>query len=290
MRDRAAGGERRATVVRDGGGFDDSGRFVDVWRYRDLVRAFARRDLAVRYRASAIGWGWSLIEPIVTLVFLSIVFLVIFRMQAPPMGNGRTGSYAAFLFCGLVGWHLFATMQTLAIDTLRSTGPLFAKAAFPGWAPVVGAQLVQVVQIVAEFAILVGFLLVLGNVGWTWLLAIPVLIGLALLSMGVSLVVGVASGYAGDVREIVVTVLGVLYFATPVLYPMEMARGTSRVLGLLVAANPLSWYLEGLHATLYSLVAPPWWFLGALVAVGVGALWAGLRVFSRLSRDLVDDL
>lgn len=261
-----------------------------VWRQRDLVVAFARRDLAVRYRSSVMGWVWSLLQPLATVAFFSAVFLVLFRVEAPPLGNGSGSSFAAFLFCGLVTWNLFAGLQTLSIDTLRSCGPLFSKAAFPGWAPVFGAQAVQTLQVLVEFVVLMGFLLLLGNVGWTWLLALPIIAGLVMFGMGVGLVVGALSGYMGDVREFVVTALGILYFATPVLYPMTMVQDASPSLAFLIACNPLSWYVQSMHDVMYSLTVPPAWMPGALLLVGIATLWLGLTAFTRLSRDLADRL
>lgn len=271
-------------------GAADGVRAADLWRRRDLVLAFARRDIAVRFRGSVLGWTWSLLLPLATVAFFSVVFLVLFRVEAPPLGSGQGSSYAAFLFCGLVGWNLFAGLQTRSIDTLRSCAPLFGKSSFPAWTPVVGSQLMATLQTLAEFAVLAAFLLVLRNVGWTWLLAVPIMLGLALFSMGVGLVVGALSGFAGDVREIVVTVLGILYFATPVLYPVSMVEGVHHRLALLVMANPLAWYLESLRSAMYSLVAPPGWAVGGLLLLGVVVCWLGLKAFVRLSRDLADQL
>jgi ABC-type polysaccharide/polyol phosphate export permease len=260
-----------------------------VFERRDLVWAFARRDLSVRYRSSALGWLWSHVQPVANLVFFSVVFLVIFKVQAPPLGRGDGGSsYPAFLLCGLVAWNLFAGLQRLSIDTLRSCASLLGKVSFPGWAPVVGAQLVQTLQVLMEFAVLALFLILLGNVGWTWLLAIPILGGTVLFGMGIGLMVSVFNAHVGDVREVVATVLTVLYFATPVLYPMSMVKGGNPLLTLVVVTNPLSWYVQATHDVMYSLVAPPALVTFGLLAGGVATLWLGLAIFARSSRDLVE--
>lgn len=268
----------------------DRAVLVQLWRYRSLILAFAKRDIAGRYRSSVLGWLWSLVEPLATLAFFSIVFMAVFNVQAPPLGNGQGSSYPAFLFCGLIAWHLFAGLQELSITTLHSCASLMGKIAFPAWAPVIGAQLVQTAQVLMELVALSLLLVLLGNVGWTWLLAVPIVVGLVLFGMGVGLVMAVLSSYFGDVKEIVRTVLTIAYFATPVLYPISMIDGLNPLAAAVILVNPMSWYVQSMHDVLYSLVAPPGWLIATLLLGGAAVFWAGLGVFSRLSRDLVDRL
>lgn len=260
----------------------------EIIRRRGLVWAFAQRDLSVRYRSSALGWLWSLAQPLATLVFFSIVFTVIFRVDAPPLGNGQGQSYPAFLMCGIATWNLFASLQLLSITTLRSCAGLVSKVAFPGWAPVMGAQLVQALQVLMEFVVVIALFLLLGNIGWTWLLAIPILLGTLLFAMGVGLMLSILSAHVGDAREFVTTGLFVLYFATPVLYPISMVEGQNPLFKVVLALNPMSWYVQGMHDVMYSLVTPPLWLLVALVAGGALTLAVGFRVFVRSSHSLAE--
>ena len=77
-----------------------------LYQQRALVRAFASRDISTRYRTSSLGWAWSLVQPLVTLLVYAAVFSLVFRIQAPPLGADpdRT-SFAAFLFTGMVTWN-----------------------------------------------------------------------------------------------------------------------------------------------------------------------------------------
>ncbi len=70
----------------------------DFWSYRTLIWNFARRDLKTRYRGTFLGWIWSLVLPLATLMVYTVVFSVVFRAQPPPFGNGRTGIYSVWLF------------------------------------------------------------------------------------------------------------------------------------------------------------------------------------------------
>ncbi len=259
-----------------------------VYQSRSLVWAFMRRDVSVRYRTSVLGWLWSLAQPLATLLLFFVVFYYIFHAQAPPLGNGRGSSYPIFIFCGLVTWNLFAGMQPVSITTMESCAELLGKVHFPGWAPVLGAQLVQALQILLEFVVLLLVLLCIGNVSWTWLLAIPILLGTVLFAMGIGLLISALSAHFGDVKEGVTTALLLLYFATPIMYPISMLHGRNAALSFVVHANPMSWYVNGVHNVLYSLVAPSVPVLIGLLAAGALTFWTGLVVFDRASRDLVE--
>ncbi len=257
-----------------------------LYRQRTLIAAFANRDFATRYRASVLGWAWSLIQPLITLIVYAAVFSVVFKIKPPPLGNGEGGSYAAFLFTGLVTWNLFSGLLTLSMTQLKSNGELLKKVQFPAWTPILGASVVQLVQVVLELLVLIAMLGVLRNVSWTWLLAVPILLGTALFAQGVGLMLSILNAHFGDVMYIVAVVLGALYFLTPVLYPMSQIEGQSELIGWVIRVNPMSWYVEAMHDAMYSLVAPPAWLLVALLAGGFAVFWLGLRVFDRKSEDI----
>ena len=254
-------------------------------RQHALIWAFANRDFATRYRSSVLGWSWSLVQPLAILLIYAAVFSLVFRVKAPPMGNGET-SYAAFLFTGMVTWNLFASLLTLSMTQLKSNGELLKKVQFPAWAPVLGASIVQLIQVVLELVVLIAMFLFLGNVGWTWVLAIPILIGTALFAQGVGLMLSIMNARFGDVMYIVAVALGALYFLTPVLYPMSLVESSSESLALIVKCNPMSWYVQAMHDAMYGLTAPSGIEIAALLVGGFLTFWAGFAIFNRYSEDI----
>jgi ABC-type polysaccharide/polyol phosphate export permease len=259
---------------------------TDLYSQRALVWAFANRDFATRYRASVLGWAWSLIQPLATLIVFAAVFSIVFRIQAPPLGNGNGSSYAAFLFTGLVTWNLFSGLLNLSMTQLKSNGELLKKVQFPAWTPVLGASIVQLVQVLLELLVLVVMFLWLRNVGWTWILAIPILVGCGLFAQGIGLVLSIVNARFGDVQYIVAVVLGALYFLTPVLYPISMLDGQNPLFGLVIKLNPMSWYVQSMHDVMYTLVSPPWWVIVSLLVGGFLTFWAGFAIFNRWSEDI----
>ena len=259
---------------------------TDLWARRALIGAFATRDLATRYRSSALGWVWSLLQPLATLVVFAAVFSLVFKVQPPELGNGEPGNYAAFLFTGLVTWNLFTGLVNLSMTQLKSNGELLRKVQFPAWAPVIGASLVQLIQVGLELLVLIVMLAVLGNAGFTWLLAIPVLLGLALFAQGIGLVLSIANARYGDVQHIVTVVLGALYFATPILYPLALLGDQASVLRTIVEANPITWFVTAMHEAMYTLDGPSLLQAGGLLALGAAVFVIGLAIFDRASEDI----
>src|SRR4051794_34471904 len=96
----------------------------DLISRRGLVWAFAQRDFRTRYRTSAIGWAWSLLQPLANLAVYGVVFSIVFVTKAPELGNGRDAVFALFLFTGLVIWGLFSALMNLSMTSLRESGPL----------------------------------------------------------------------------------------------------------------------------------------------------------------------
>ena len=259
----------------------------DLYRRRALIKAFADRDFATRYRASVLGWAWSLLQPLATLLVYAAVFSLVFRIKAPPLGaDPDRSSFAAFLFTGMVTWNLFSGIVLLSMTQLKSNGELLKKVQFPAWAPILGATVVQLVQVVLEIIVLMGMFIWQRNVGITWLLAIPILLGTALFAQGIGLMLSMANARYGDVQQIVLVVLGALYFLTPILYPLSLVQETADWLAVIVQSNPMSWYVEAMHSVMYALEAPQWWLIPSLLALGFAVFWAGLAVFNRTSEDI----
>lgn len=259
----------------------------DLWQRRALIWAFAQRDFATRYRSSLLGWFWSLLQPLATLLVYAAVFSLVFRIQAPPLGaDPERTSFAAFLFTGMVTWNLFSSVVMLSMTQLKSNGELLKKVQFPAWAPILGSSIVQLVQVALEIIVLIGMFVWQRNVGITWLLAIPILIATALFAQGIGLMLSMANARYGDVQYIVTVVLGALYFLTPILYPLSLVEDTASWLAVIVQANPMSWFVEAMHDVMYSLVTPEWWVVPALLVVGFLTFWIGFKVFERSSEDI----
>lgn len=256
-----------------------------IRKHRGLIWAFAQRDFRTRYRSSVLGWTWSLLQPLFQLTVYGIVFSLVFRVSVPEMGSGDT-VYVLFLFTGMVGFNLFAGVLNLSMNALRASADLLRKVSFPAYAPVLGSALVQLIQVAMETAVLLAGFLVFGNVGASWLAAPVLLLGLVLFAQGIGLVLATANARFGDVAYIVGVVLSALYFLTPVLYPASAVPDEYPLLRDFVSHQPLAWYVEGLHQSLYALEWPGLVLLSGSLLAGVVVFLGGLWVFERTTEDI----
>ena len=113
-------------------------QLTEIWTYRGLVGNFAQRELRGKYKGSALGWFWSLLNPLATLGVYALVFGVFLKFSPPVAGNGELQNFAVYLFTGLVAWNFFHAVVTGSIGALAASGPLLKKIWFPPFAPVIG--------------------------------------------------------------------------------------------------------------------------------------------------------
>ena len=83
---------------------------TDIWGYRGLIANLTSREVKIKYKRSALGWLWSLINPAATLAIYTIVFSTVLRVDPPVAGDGHTKSFALFLFAALVPWGFFSNV------------------------------------------------------------------------------------------------------------------------------------------------------------------------------------
>jgi ABC-type polysaccharide/polyol phosphate export permease len=259
-----------------------------LWTYRSLVWSFAQRDLKSRFKGTALGWIWSLAFPMATLFTYTVVFAVIFKSVPPALGNGQPGSFPVWLFSGLVPWSFFLVSINVAIPTLLANGGLLQKVYFPSFAPVIGAVLAILVQSLIETGILLAALLLLGNVGPTWLLYPEWLVLFVVFVNSVALSLSIVNVYFRDVAHLVNVALQLLFFLTPIIYTAEAVPESWHGIPLraLVMANPIAQFIEALRAVLYGLTVPTWanW-LGMLAWTGI-ALAVCIGVYRRWGLDI----
>jgi ABC-type polysaccharide/polyol phosphate export permease len=263
---------------------------AQVWSYRTLIANLAQRDLKARYKKSFLGWLWSLINPATTLAIYTVVFGLILGAQAPIAGTGRLESFALYLFCGLVAWNFFSGTINICIASFQSAGGLLTRTYFPPECPMVAGLVTVAIQAVLELLILFGFMIVLGNVSWTFVMVVPIFMLLACLSFGVGLVLGLGNIRYRDVSYLVGIGLQVLFYLTPIVYTVELATSKSAVLGRILQANPLTSFVYGIRQSVYSLDLPTtsnWLMMGASATV---SLVVGWWIFGRYAPSVIEEL
>jgi ABC-type polysaccharide/polyol phosphate export permease len=261
-----------------------------IWDHRPLVANFAQRELKARYRRSLLGWLWSLINPLTTILVYSLVFSVIFRAEPPEAGDG-SAFFSLYLFSGLVVWNLFSTMINGPMDWLGGVADLLRKIRFPADAAIFGGAVSAIVQTLIEAAILLAIMLAIGN-GSLAMLAMPyVLVCTMLAGLGVGFFVSIANAHFRDVRYLVGVVLSVVFFLVPIVYPPSIVpeRHWGLPLRDLIELNPVVQFIDaGRDASYFGEIH--WARLGVIGLISVSVFFAGWSYFVRKSVDISEEL
>ncbi|WP_196073198.1 ABC transporter permease [Nakamurella alba] len=256
------------------------------------MRNFASRELKGRFKGSALGWAWSLINPLATLAVYATIFGFFLKFEPPTGGNGTLHNFAIYLFTALVLWNYFFAVVTGSMGALIGAGPLMKKIYFPPWTPIVGSALATLTQLGIELGLLVVVYIIIGNISWTVLL-VPVLVALlTLFSLGLGFALAILNAKFRDVNYIVTVLMNLLFYSAPIIYPISLVREQYALhpWARIYEWNPLVQFVEGMKDLLYSLKAPSLSSMLYMVVVSVGVFVLGAWFFDRTSRDVSDEL
>lgn len=252
---------------------------AELWEFRELLGILVWRQVRVRYKQTALGVAWALIQPIMTMV----VFSVLFGRLANVPSDGVP--YPIFAFCALLPWQLFAYSLTEASNSVVASQQLLTKVYFPRVLLPLGSVAVGLVDFALAFAVLIGLMVWYGMVPGLEVLTVPLWTLLAVATaVAVSLWLSAVNVRYRDVRYTLPFLTQLWLFATPVAYPTSIVPEPWRVL---YALNPMVGVVEGFR---WALVGGPWpgvMVLFSAVAVTV-LLVAGLFYFRRTERTFAD--
>ncbi len=251
----------------------------ELWRYRDLAVQIAVRDITVRYRQTALGAAWAVLQPIGFMV----VFSLIFGELAGVSSDGFP--YPVFSLAGLVPWTFFATSLQLGSDSLVSNAELVSKIYFPRIFMPAGVVVAGLVDLGISLVILLILVFAYGLAPSPALLLIPFFVLIATAAaLGVSAALSAINVRYRDVRYVVPFGIQLWLFATPVAYPASLIDQPWRTI---VAINPMVGVVEGFRWAAFGASAQ----LELIAVSTVSALVilaAGLAYFDRAERAFAD--
>jgi ABC-type polysaccharide/polyol phosphate export permease len=257
------------------------GRLRGLVRRRGLLWSFTLRELQVRYRQAALGVGWALLQPAALTIVTTLVFHRFLRVA-----TDGTAPYPVFVYTGLLAWTFFHTAVTAAVPTLVNNAGLVRKIWFPRetlpLATVAAALLDLAVALLLWAALLVAYA-VPPSPAWLWT---PVLlIVLVAFTASLALLGAAVNVRFRDVKHALPLLLQMLFFATPIVYPLSAApAGWRGILG----ANPLAAVVTGLREAVLDGRAPDAGRTGLAAAVTALLLLGSWHAFVRADRRFAD--
>lgn len=270
----------------------------EVVESRELLLNLVRRELRSKYKGTVLGWAWSLINPLATTAIFTVVFSTIMRVQ-PPVGAGGLHNYSLFLLGGLLTWNFMAGAVQGGQGVLVANGNLIKKTYFPRRLLVIATVIASFVSYAIEMAVLAAIYLAFGVNIIPWIpFTILVMVGLAVFSLGIALMLSVVNVYFRDMSHFISLFMQLWFYATPVIYPITLIEGIQNgsswasklPLTTLYELNPMVGFVEPIHDMLYSGRMPAGLPLAYAVVMTVVLLWLGNHIFGRLQSRLAEEL
>lgn len=272
-------------------------------RTRELLANLTAREVKGRYKRTALGNLWSLINPIATMLIYTVVFGYFMRVEIEP---SRTGLhvFALWLMCALVPWSFFAGSLQIGLGSIVANSNLVKKVFFPREVLVMSSVFALDVTTAIELGVLMVALLIFGQMVLPWLPMVLILLALlTAMALGIALMLAVANVYFRDTEHFVAILLQIWMYATPIIYPFtyvlraqESLNGwlaqwdLSFPLARLWELNPMLHFTQAFRSVLYDQTMPSTvdmlWCVGS---AGV-ALVAGWYVFKKFEPRMAEEL
>jgi lipopolysaccharide transport system permease protein len=253
--------------------------FKDIWAYRELLFFLTWRDVKVRYKQTALGAAWAILQPL----FMMIIFTIFFGRLAAVDSAGIP--YPVFALAGLVPWTFFSNSITASGNSLVGSANLITKVYFPRLIVPAAAMLAGLVDFVLAFGLLCLLMLYYQIVPTIQILFLPVLVVLtALFSLGVGTWFSALNVKYRDVRFALPFLIQLWLFLSSVILPSTAIPTKWRWLLLL---NPMSGIIEGYRAALFGLPFD-WPALGIASGLTILTLFYAIYSFGRVERSFAD--
>lgn len=257
----------------------------DLWRYRDLILLFIKRDFVALYKQTILGPLWYLIQPVISTVIFTIIFGRIARI--PTDGAPE----ALFYLSGILCWGYFAECVTTTSNTFLSNASIFGKVYFPRLAVPISVVLSNLIKLGIHIALFVLIYMYFALEGSAlrpslWALCIPLLIlQMALLGLGFGILVSSLTTKYRDLTLLVSFGMQLWMYATPVAYPISQVPDRLR---LIYSLNPMAAVINNFRAVTLGIGTPNVFETALSSGITLLVLTAGVIMFTRIEKSFMD--
>ena len=258
----------------------------EIWRYRDLIELFVRRNIVVQYKQTILGPLWYLIQPILTVIMNMVVFGNIAKMSTDGMPQ------AIFYMAGNICWFYFSDCLNQSSNTFIANQNMFGKVYFPRLVvpiAVVISNLLRFVIQVGLFVVLYLYFFLTGAPiapNWTILLTPLLVMMLAGLGLGFGILISSLTTKYRDFTILFTFIVQLWMYATPIVYPLSMVeKGTLRTL---IMANPMTSIIEAFKYATLGQGYFSWYALGYSFLFMSVLLLFSVAIFNKVQRNFMD--
>lgn len=252
----------------------------EIWDYRELFYFFSWRDLKVRYKQTAIGVLWAIIQPLLTMVVFSVFFGTLVKVPSDGV------PYPIFVYVGLLFWQFFSDALGETSNALVANKMIITKVYFPRLILPTSSVITKFIDFILASIVLIGLMIFYGyspHLGGLFIL--PILLLLTFMSaMGLGLFLSAINVKYRDVRYALPFFIQLLLFVTPVIYPASIAGKYSYLLAL----NPMMGVIQSARAALLGTTAINWTLILASLVSSLVLLLIGIIYFKKVERYFAD--
>jgi len=257
------------------------GTIGEITRYRELLRNLVLKDLKLKYRGSVLGFMWSLLNPLIMIAVYTVAFTFIL--------GSKVEGFVFFLLLGILPWGFFTNATLMSTVSIFDNGSLMRSIRFPLAILPSATVLFNLAQYLLTLVVFLPIMLVARSVAPSGsMLLFPVFLALQVLfTLGVALLLSAGTVFYRDIRHLVEIALPILFWLTPIVYPLVQVPERWRSLVLL---SPLSPFIVAYQQMFYARQWPAPEVWAAALVYGVGVFLVGITVFLSVEDRLAEQL
>ena len=255
--------------------------FKELYQYRELLKTNVKKEIRGKYKASFLGVLWSFINPLLQVIVYAIVFPYIMKIE--------TENYLIFLICGIIPWTWFTTTISQGTTCITNNSNLIKKVYFPREILPISVVTSGLINFFISCIIILIFVLISG-LGLSWhLLLLPLIAVIQYtISLAIIFLLSAFNVYVKDVEYIVVFIMNMLFYATPVLYSVELFKDTWLI--WIFRLNPFAHLINAYRDIFYVHRIPQMYQLLILFAGGLIALLLCYKLFKKLEKRFAEEI
>lgn len=240
---------------------------------RILLRELVITDFKLRYQGSTLGYAWSLLKPLFLFAISYVVFVRFLRF-----GQG-IDHFAVTLLLGIVMWSFFVETTTQGMQSIVSRGDLLRKINFPKYILVISGSISALINFILNLIVVLAFMVLDGvDFGWSALLFPLTVLGLYAFSLSLAFLLAAINVKFRDIGHLWEVFLQALFYATPILYPLQMVIAQSNIAAQTLMLNPIAVFIQNGRAQLVGhenvvtadqIFSNPYWLVAPYIIVSL---------------------
>lgn len=252
----------------------------EIWKYRELIYFFTWRDVKIRYKQTAIGAAWAIVQPLIAMIIFTVIFGYFARIPSDNL------PYPVFAYTALLPWTYFAQALAKSSMSLINDANLITKVYFPRLVMPLSASAAPLVDFMLSFVVLVGLMSWYGIMPTWRVLTLPLFLALAwLTALSVALWFAPINVRFRDINYTLPFLTQIWMYASPVVYPVSMVPERFQ---LLYSLNPMAGVIEGFRWALLGKESPNITVIMVSTLVVLTMSISGVIFFSKMERTFAD--